>query len=1086
MSITKESLEAVESHWALSAIAKQARDRARSYADYLLLDRAVGAQMGLDFTERASDLENLEKLSMAYEMVAIESLDSMLLPRPETEALRSQCAAGASRAFEFRRLLAIPEDNEGMIFHVLHLGAVAYCGDRWSDLRRWLFENSDAIRSPSVADKSWEYRLLYRIYGCWIRLFRKKGWDDLDRIREIVAGLRSDQDQYETESFGTGTNAGEQNRALRLVTFYNWAKGTELLAVYMLQGEPAGILTRLTKHFEAAIDAAHASRDPQLEVLMRWLHAASRKMVEGSLWRVANQINSRVTGFVTNATKHQSMFELLPPQRAAIQEQGLLDTAATAVVIDLPTSGGKTLLAQFRMLQALNQYAQDGGWIAYVVPTRALSAQITRRLRRDFSPIGVKVEQLTGALEIDAIEDEMLNAAGDEKSFEILVCTPEKLQLIIRNKKISRPLALLVLDEAHNIESESRGLRIELLLATIKQEQARTNFLLMLPFVEKVEALTSWLAESQAAGRSVSLGTSPWKPNERIVGLFKAEIDSSVNAGWRLKYETLVTSPKTIHLKGIHNVDGVKPLNLPKSKFLDANSQQQQMGLQAAAMAKVFSERGTSIAVGANIPSVWAMAREVSNNLPKFKKIPERVDLVIRFLSTEIDQDFVLIEHLRSGVGVHHAGLSDEVRSLMEWLAENGDLRVLCTTTTLAQGINFPVSSVFIATHLYPYGVPMKPREFWNLAGRAGRMGQDSVGVVGLAEANRRAELIKFVRESTGELVSQLVTIVKDLDSATSKEDFEAVIYREEWEDFRCYVTHLVRETKELDKVIADIDLSLRNTFGYRSFQSSATGQRRAEQLREATRIYAEKISGNPGRVAMADMTGFSFEGVGRALQEIDQLEKKPTASDFTADKLFGNKGNMADLYGVMLSVPQLQRNLNEISEHGPDRTKLARITKDWVDGVGIRKIAETYFKSDNVTETEAITRACKAVYRNLVNNGTWGISAISRLSGIDFEKLSDEERRRIDLIPAMVYHGVKSEEGVLMRMNGVPRSIAELLGKVYAAEGSSPSGNRLGSVREFLENSEISVWDRSVSGIKGSKRLSGKEFREIWKIISG
>ena len=47
------------------------------------------------------------------------------------------------------------------------------------------------------------------------------------------------------------------------------------------------------------------------------------------------------------------MFELLPPQRAALLEQGLLDPAKTAIVIDLPTSGGKTLLAQFRILQAL-------------------------------------------------------------------------------------------------------------------------------------------------------------------------------------------------------------------------------------------------------------------------------------------------------------------------------------------------------------------------------------------------------------------------------------------------------------------------------------------------------------------------------------------------------------------------------------------------------------------------------------------------------------------------------------------------------------------------------------------------------------
>lgn len=77
-------------------------------------------------------------------------------------------------------------------------------------------------------------------------------------------------------------------------------------------------------------------------------------------------------------------------------------------------------------------------------------------------------------------------------------------------------------------------------------------------------------------------------------------------------------------------------------------------------------------------------------------------------------------------------------------------MRVLCATTTLAQGINFPISSVFLATTMYPYGVPMKPREFWNLAGRAGRINQDSVGVVGIAEANRPAEIMEYVRSVTG------------------------------------------------------------------------------------------------------------------------------------------------------------------------------------------------------------------------------------------------------------------------------------------------------------------------------------------------
>ena len=55
-----------------------------------------------------------------------------------------------------------------------------------------------------------------------------------------------------------------------------------------------------------------------------------------------------------------------PAAAAALQEQGLLDPSSQAVVVDLPTSAGKTVLAEFRILQALNQFDAEQGWVAYV------------------------------------------------------------------------------------------------------------------------------------------------------------------------------------------------------------------------------------------------------------------------------------------------------------------------------------------------------------------------------------------------------------------------------------------------------------------------------------------------------------------------------------------------------------------------------------------------------------------------------------------------------------------------------------------------------------------------------------------------
>jgi hypothetical protein len=1074
MIVDNASLQNVDNHWAVLALGEIQRDRALKVADARLVETAVGAQIQIEFKRYDNDDDLLTRLALAYEIAAIEGLNDFLNTTSGNNALRLQCVSGAWRTFELRRHFLLPEKTLDRINHVLHISALAYCCDRWSDLRRWFNEKDKYIEVPSSAEAKWDIRMLYRLFDCWIRLFRKKGWDDLDGIREIISGLRDDQKLYESEVLNTDSNVKDKAMALRLIGLYHWAKCTELLAVYMLQGEPTDIKTQLDKHYESATDAASSSGDSRFEVLLKWLHAASQRMIDGSIWWVAHKVDPRINQFVENSAKH-GLFELLPPQRTALVEKGLLDLASTAVVIDLPTSGGKTLLAEFRILQALNQFTEDHGWVAYITPTRALTSQITRRLRRDFEPIGIRVEHLTGAVEIDTFENDLLTDHG-ASDFDVLVATPEKLQLIIRNNKVPRPLALIVLDEAHNIENETRGLRIELLLATIKRECKSAHFLLLLPYAEKTESLARWLAQDVSAGRSISLGSTPWKPNERIVGVFHHEADDSVRAGWKMKYRTSITTPRAIHLEGEHTVGGVKPLNIAKSGL--------NLSMETAAMARVMSQRGTSIAVATKIKTVWSMARKVSEELDRISPIPEEITLVQRFLETEISPSFELIEMLAKGVAVHHAGLSDEVRALIEWLAEEGLLNVLCATTTLAQGMNFPVSSVFLSSRFVPHGmqsIEMPPRDFWNLAGRAGRLDHDSIGVVGIASGQEPVLTMEYLDRATGELVSRLVRMLDQLEEIGSLVNLDVVIKDEQWEDFRCYVAHLWNEKKNLDAVLSETEQLLRNTYGYGMLRSSRDGDRKARALLDATKNYARKLAENPGYVALADMTGFSPEGVAKALSGINQLEKKIDPSDFTAESMFGDVKGLANLFGIMLKIPQLASSLTELGGKGMEKKYIAAITQAWVSGESIQDIAKTYFKG---SETDSITDACRAIYRNLVNSGTWGLAALSRMSGIDFDKLSEAERRQISVLPAMIYHGVRTEEAVLMRMNSAPRSISENLGQEFRLVFQKDDGNvGIVEAREFLRNLDTPDWDRMRPK---TSSLSGSDYRQVWELLSG
>jgi len=70
--------------------------------------------------------------------------------------------------------------------------------------------------------------------------------------------------------------------------------------------------------------------------------------------------------------------------------------------------------------------------------------------------------------------------------------------------------------------------------------------------------------------------------------------------------------------------------------------------------------------------------------------------------------------------------------------------------------VNFPVSGLVFASHQYPYGEDMPPEDFWNIAGRAGRVSQGQLGVVALVakDESEVGKLREFINTNTGDLNS--------------------------------------------------------------------------------------------------------------------------------------------------------------------------------------------------------------------------------------------------------------------------------------------------------------------------------------------
>jgi len=106
---------------------------------------------------------------------------------------------------------------------------------------------------------------------------------------------------------------------------------------------------------------------------------------------------------------------------------------------------------------------------------------------------------------------------------------------------------------------------------------------------------------------------------------------------------------------------------------------------------------------------------------------------------------------IRSGIGVHHAGMLPKYRRLVEQLAQQGLLRVICGTDTLGVGINVPIRTVLLTALTKFDGTRMRQlsaREFHQIAGRAGRAGYDTAGTVVCLAPEHEAENARLVAKA--------------------------------------------------------------------------------------------------------------------------------------------------------------------------------------------------------------------------------------------------------------------------------------------------------------------------------------------------
>lgn len=430
------------------------------------------------------------------------------------------------------------------------------------------------------------------------------------------------------------------------------------------------------------------------------------------------------------------LVDLWPSQRQAIRK-GLLD-GASSLTLRMPTSAGKTKMTELAFANDLLSDAQRR--CLYLAPFRALVSEVEGQLGATLARLGFNVASLYGGSDANILETRLTDAA------RVIVATPEKIEAVLSlaGKDLSE-FGTVVLDEGHLLDSVSRGAPYELQLAELRsrlQGIGRTIFLsAVLPNSEEI---ASWLG-----GSAEALADEQWQPTTMRVGVVvwpegkSAQLTYLSSTGQQLVDKFFV--PRII------DEDVWREINPETGRFRTHRFPERgNNGSISAALAFGYAKDGPVLifarrpdwaeSVTNTILERLALNREIDTHLINDEN---RADLVVLsdYVNLVLGEYSSLPRAIRSGFAFHHGQLPQSIRLVLEDEYRKQTIRLLIATNTLAQGVNLPARTIIV--HSLP-DTDRPVRDFWNLAGRAGRALKESEGeVIVLATGSIKARTIR-------------------------------------------------------------------------------------------------------------------------------------------------------------------------------------------------------------------------------------------------------------------------------------------------------------------------------------------------------
>ncbi|WP_456374600.1 DEAD/DEAH box helicase [Methanocaldococcus sp.] len=380
---------------------------------------------------------------------------------------------------------------------------------------------------------------------------------------------------------------------------------------------------------------------------------------------------------VLNVLKDFGIKELRPPQKKAL-DRGLLNNKN--FLISIPTASGKTLIGEMALINHLldENKKPTGKKGIFIVPLKALASEKYEEFKNKYEKYGLRVALSIG----DYSEEE------DLSNYDLIITTAEKLDSLWRHKiPWINDVSVVVVDEIHLINDESRGGTLEILLTKLKELDIQ--IIGLSATIGNPEELAEWL--------NAELIVDDWRPVELKKGIYRGGVIEYLNGNCkRIKVES----------------------NDIYSLVVDC--------IKDGGCCLIFCNTKKG-----------AVNEAKKLNLKKFLTDEEKMKLkdiaeeILSILEPPTEMCKTLAECILNGVAFHHAGLTYQHRKIVEKSFRERLIKVICATPTLSAGLNLPCRRVIVKdlTRYTNRGLRYIPiMEVQQCIGRAGRPGLDPYG----------------------------------------------------------------------------------------------------------------------------------------------------------------------------------------------------------------------------------------------------------------------------------------------------------------------------------------------------------------------